>query len=193
MAKLQVPGLGQIEPQSFRPLHGHQRPCSACLFLLLKKQFIGGGRLLQAIEIKVHQLWLPLGVVLGQCKGGAGDRFADPEALGQALHQRCFAGAKGPAQQQDGSRWKLARQQSAQGPGRLKGLKRPDMPCRVRLKRARSLGVSAEIQLHVLLGSTETMVAAPTSPAELKLGVDCVIADINQADFGRKELDIAET
>ena len=37
------------------------------------------------------------------------------------------------------------------------------------------------------------MVAAPTSPAELKLGVDCVIADINQADFGRKELDIAET
>ena len=30
------------------------------------------------------------------------------------------------------------------------------------------------------------MVAAPTSPAELKLGVDCVIADINQADFGRK-------
>ena len=31
------------------------------------------------------------------------------------------------------------------------------------------------------------------SPAELKLGVDCVIADINQADFGCKELDIAET
>ena len=37
------------------------------------------------------------------------------------------------------------------------------------------------------------MVAAPTTAAELKLGVDCVIADINQADFGRKELDIAET
>ena len=37
------------------------------------------------------------------------------------------------------------------------------------------------------------MVAAPTSAAELKLVVDCVIADINQADFGRKELDIAET
>ena len=37
------------------------------------------------------------------------------------------------------------------------------------------------------------MVAAPTSTAELKLGIDCVIADINQADFGRKELDIAET
>ena len=37
------------------------------------------------------------------------------------------------------------------------------------------------------------MVAAPTSPVELKLGVDCVIADINQADFGRKELGIAET
>lgn len=37
------------------------------------------------------------------------------------------------------------------------------------------------------------MVAAPTSVAELKLGTDCVVADIHQADFGRKELDIAET
>ncbi len=37
------------------------------------------------------------------------------------------------------------------------------------------------------------MVAAPTTATELKLGVDCVIADINQAAFGRKELDIAET
>ena len=37
------------------------------------------------------------------------------------------------------------------------------------------------------------MVAAPTTVTELKLGVDCVIADITQADFGRKELDIAET
>ena len=37
------------------------------------------------------------------------------------------------------------------------------------------------------------MVAAPTTATELKLGTDCVIADINQADFGRKELDIAET
>ena len=37
------------------------------------------------------------------------------------------------------------------------------------------------------------MVAAPTTSTELKLGADCVIADINLADFGRKELDIAET
>ena len=37
------------------------------------------------------------------------------------------------------------------------------------------------------------MVAAHTTATELKLGVDCVIADINQAAFGRKELDIAET
>ena len=87
MAKLQVPGLGQIEPQPFRPLHGHQRPGGPGFLLLLKKQFIGGGRLLQALKIKVHQLWFPLGVVLGQGKGGAGDRLADPEALGQALHQ----------------------------------------------------------------------------------------------------------
>ena len=37
------------------------------------------------------------------------------------------------------------------------------------------------------------MVVAPTTATELKLGTDCVIADINLADFGRKELDIAET
>ena len=37
------------------------------------------------------------------------------------------------------------------------------------------------------------MVAAPTTATALKLGTDFVIADINQADFGRKELDIAET
>ena len=37
------------------------------------------------------------------------------------------------------------------------------------------------------------MVAAPTTATELKLGTDCVIADINLAAFGRKELDIAET
>ena len=35
------------------------------------------------------------------------------------------------------------------------------------------------------------MVAAPTTATELKLGSDCVIADINLADFGRKELNIA--
>ena len=78
MAKLQVPGLGQIEPQPFWPLHGHQRPGGSCFLLLLKKQFIGGGRLLQAIEIKVHKFRLPLGVVLRQSEGGAGYRFADP-------------------------------------------------------------------------------------------------------------------
>ena len=59
--------------------------------------------------------------------------------------------------------------------------------------RARSLGASAEIQIHILPTELETMVAAPTTATELKLGTDCVIADINLADFGRKELDIAET
>ncbi|BEV35495.1 adenosylhomocysteinase [Synechococcus sp. M16CYN] len=37
------------------------------------------------------------------------------------------------------------------------------------------------------------MVVAPTTATEPKLGVDYVIADINLANFGRKELDIAET
>ncbi len=105
--------------------------------------------MLQAIEIQMHQLWLPLGVMLRQGKGGTGDLFGDPEALCQTLHQRCFAGPKRAAQQQDCSAWKLASEGLAQGPCRFKGLKGPDMPCRVRPKRARSLGVSAEIQLHV--------------------------------------------
>ena len=37
------------------------------------------------------------------------------------------------------------------------------------------------------------MVAAPTSPASLKVASDHVVADLGQADFGRKELAIAET
>merc|ERR1712100_235427 len=37
------------------------------------------------------------------------------------------------------------------------------------------------------------MGAAPTTTTDLKLAVDYVIADLNQADFGRKELDISET
>ena len=37
------------------------------------------------------------------------------------------------------------------------------------------------------------MLAAPTSPASLKADSDHVVADLGQADFGRKELAIAET
>ena len=37
------------------------------------------------------------------------------------------------------------------------------------------------------------MVATPTATTGLQVAADYVIADINQADFGRKELDIAET
>jgi len=37
------------------------------------------------------------------------------------------------------------------------------------------------------------MVAAPTSPASLQVASDHVVADLGQADFGRKELAIAET
>ncbi|MAE37009.1 MAG: adenosylhomocysteinase, partial [Euryarchaeota archaeon] len=37
------------------------------------------------------------------------------------------------------------------------------------------------------------MVAVSTTAPELKLGTDCVVADITQSAFGRKELDIAET
>ena len=78
MTQLELPGLRQIEIKTLRPLHGHQCSSRARLLFFLKKQFIGGGRLLQAIEIKVPKLRLPLGVVLRQSEGGAGDRFADP-------------------------------------------------------------------------------------------------------------------
>ncbi|MCP4449364.1 MAG: adenosylhomocysteinase, partial [Myxococcales bacterium] len=37
------------------------------------------------------------------------------------------------------------------------------------------------------------MVATSTATAELQVAKDYVIADIGLADFGRKELDIAET
>ena len=37
------------------------------------------------------------------------------------------------------------------------------------------------------------MVATPTATTGLQVAADYVVADINQAGFGRKELDIAET
>ena len=81
MPQFQAPGFRKVETKPFRPLNGHQRPCRTGVLLLLQKQFIGGGRVLQSIEIEMHQLRRPLGVVLRQGKGGTGDRFADPEAL----------------------------------------------------------------------------------------------------------------
>ena len=101
VTQLEPPGFRQIEAKTFRPLNGHQCPSRTRLFFFLQEQFISGGRKLQAIEIEVHQLRCSLGVVLRQGKGGAGDWFGDPEAFGQALHQRCFAGPQGAAKQKN--------------------------------------------------------------------------------------------
>ena len=111
----------------------------------------------------MHEGRIPVRVVLGQGEGGAGDRFADAAGQGQTLHQRGLACPQGTLQQQNRALGQASCQLPPEGASGLKGLKSPDMPCRVRRKRARSLGVSAEIQLHDSLGSTETMVAAPTS------------------------------
>ena len=92
MAELQAPGFWEVEPQPFWPFHRHQRSGRAGFLLLLKKQFISGSRVLQAVEIEVHQLRCPLGVVLRQGKGGTGDRLGDGQTLGQTLNKRCFAG-----------------------------------------------------------------------------------------------------
>ena len=52
-------------------------------------------------------------VVLGQGEAGAGDRFPDPQAGGDALHQRGLAGPQVAIQQQDRLRLLLLRQPAA--------------------------------------------------------------------------------
>jgi hypothetical protein len=51
--------------------------------------------------------------VLGQGKGGAGDRFADSKPLAEALHQRCFTGPEGTAEEKNCSPWKFPSEGSA--------------------------------------------------------------------------------
>ena len=118
------------------------------LLLFLKKEFIRCCREFQSVEIEMHEGWMATGVVLRQGEGWAGDRFTDSQTLGQPLHQRRFAGSQRTIQQQNRPWRQLLGQLAPQGMGGLKGLKMPDTPCRVRRKRARSLGVSAAIDLH---------------------------------------------
>ena len=118
------------------------------LLLFLKKEFIRCCGDFQSVEIEMHEGWMATGVVLRQGEGWAGDRFTDSQTLGQPLHQRRFAGSQRTVQQQNRSWRELLGQLAPQGMSGLKGLKMPDTPCRVRRKRARSLGVSAAIDLH---------------------------------------------
>ena len=114
----------------------------------------------QPSEAEVHQG--PAGgalVVLGQSKGGAGDRFADAQTRCQALHQAGFAGPKIPDQQQEAAGCQLLGQLPAKGQGGG-GIAEPPMegtvhrlsrpPCRLAFQRARSLGVSADISQILL-------------------------------------------
>ena len=103
---MQVPGLGEGQSEPFRPLHRQQRPDRSSVFLLLEKNFIGRGGLLQPVEIEVNQRWSSLGVVL--CQVGS------------------------------------------EGAGGLQVVERPGPIATFRVEQARSLGVSAEIPVHVL-------------------------------------------
>ena len=95
------PGIVWAEAQSCGPFHGHQG--SKCLRLLffLGKQLIGCGAALQAVEIQVHQARAAALVVLGQRKGGAGDRLVDGQCCGNSLNKAGFAGAKIAFEQED--------------------------------------------------------------------------------------------
>ena len=146
--KRQTPGFRQGQVEAFRPFHGHQGMKGFGLLLFLKEEFIGCCGVFQSVEIEMHEGWMATGVVLREGKGWAGDRFVDSQTLRQPLHQRCFAGAQGPVEQQNRPWRQLLGQLAPKGMGGLKGLKMPDTPCRVLRKRARSLGVSAAIDLH---------------------------------------------
>ena len=93
------------EAQSLRPLHRQKGTLGQGFFLLLGKQFIGSGGMLQPIQIQMHQRRGAVSprssVVVGQGKGGAGDRFADAQPFRQSLHQAGFSRAQIPLQQQN--------------------------------------------------------------------------------------------
>ena len=75
----------------------------------------------------------------------------------------------------------------------LEIVKDPCLICRLANKGARSLGVSEVFIVHILPRELFNMVATAAASAELQVAKDYVIADIGLADFGRKELNIAET
>mgnify|MGYP000902176391 CR=1 FL=1 len=193
MRQLQGPSFRQRQAQAFRPLHHQQRTQAPGFLLFLEKQVIGRGSQLQPVEIEMHQGWLPLGIVLREGKGGTGDRFFNAEGQGHALHQRRFAGSELSVQQQQSGSRRLGDQPLPEGACRLEILQGPGPIGRLRHTRARSLGDSAEIPVHILPWERFNMVATPSATTGLQVAQDYVIADINQAEFGRKELDIAET
>jgi len=125
--QLHPPAGLRHKTQPFRPLHRQHGPQGPGLLLLLGEEFQGGGGLFQAVEIQMHQggghpeggLVHSRGtrgsqgwdrsrerrfppVVVGQGKGGAGDRLVDAQPLRQPLHQAGLAGPQVALQQQQG-------------------------------------------------------------------------------------------
>ena len=96
---------------------------------------------------------IPVRVVLGEGEGRTGDRFGDATGLGHALHQRGFPCSELALEEEDAAFGQTSGQVLSKRVCGLKGLKGPDTLCKVRFKRARSLGVSAEIHLHVSQGA----------------------------------------
>jgi len=94
--QLHLPGARRPAAQATRPFHRQQGSACLRLFLLLGEQFIGGGGLLEAVQVEMDQgrgsAARAAAVVLGQGEGGAGDRLSDAQLLSQALHQAGLAG-----------------------------------------------------------------------------------------------------
>ena len=154
MLQLELPGiwasLEACRAESFRPFHYEQRAHGLGLLVFLKEQIIGSLGDLQPVKIEMHQGWVALGVVLSQSKRGAGDRFLNAECQGQSLNKRGFAGTQLPLQQQHSASWELGGECLTEPVGGLQVLKDPGALCRLVIWRARSLGDSAEISVHVL-------------------------------------------
>ncbi len=175
--------------------------------------------MLEPIKIKVHQVGCltqaTTSVVLGQGEAGAGDRLRDAQGLGQSLHQAGLAGSQLALQQQQGRGCCLEQNgellPQAAGGGQVGqksngGAHGLDGPCRFTFSEPEA---SASLQIfHTQIflphGSYPTMVAAPSSTVQseaatasftpgLQATSSYVIADLGLADWGRKELAIAET
>ena len=149
--------------------------------------------LLEAIKIEVDEWWGAFGVMLSERESWTGDWFLDTQGFGETLNQRGFACTEWPLDQQDVVGFQLHRQHPSEIFSGLEILKGSYFVCRLPAKGARSLGVSAVLIVHILPWELFNMVATAAASAELQVAKDYVVADIGLAEFGRKELDIAET
>ena len=109
------------------------------------------------------------------------------------MHQRGFACTEGSLEKNNVVRFESRCQHPAKLFCGLEIVKDPCHICRLVNKGARSLGVSEVFIVLILLRELFNMVATAAATADLQVAKDYVIADIGLADFGRKELNIAET